>query len=68
MMIKDLLDMIEVINDNQPHKVSEVICIDCKYRWLSVRPTKTLLKDLECPWCGKQGYVIETGEIADTQN
>jgi hypothetical protein len=23
----------------------------------------TLLKDLECPQCGKQGYVIETGEI-----
>lgn len=50
------------INENQPHKVSEVICIDCKYRWLAVRPTITLLKDLECPLCGKQGFVIETGE------
>lgn len=46
-----------------PHKVSEVICINCKYRWIAVRPTKTLLKDLECPWCGLQGYVIETGEV-----
>jgi hypothetical protein len=27
----------------------------------------TLLKDLECPQCGKQGYVIETGEIIDTE-
>ena len=35
--------MIKDINDNQPHKVSEVICIDCKYRWLAVRPTVTLL-------------------------
>lgn len=57
--------MIKDINDNQPHKVSEVICIGCKYRWLAVRPTKTLLKDLECPRCSKQGYVIETGEIVD---
>lgn len=49
--------------ENIPHKVSEVICIDCKYRWLAVRSTNTLLKDLECPQCGLQGYVIETGEI-----
>lgn len=50
------------INENTPHKVSEVICINCKYRWLAVRPVDTLLKDLECPYCGMQGYVIETGE------
>lgn len=49
--------------ENIPHKVSEVICIDCKYRWIAARPTNTLLKDLECPRCGLQGYVIETGEI-----
>lgn len=55
------------INENRPHKVSEVICINCKYRWLAVRPTITLLKDLECPWCGKQGYVIETGETIDNE-
>ena len=23
---------------------------------------KTILKDLECPNCNKQGYTIETGE------
>lgn len=50
------------INENLLHKVSEVICINCKYRWLAVRPVDTLLKDLECPYCGMQGYVIETGE------
>jgi uncharacterized paraquat-inducible protein A len=58
--------MIKDINDNQPHKVSEVICINCKYRWLAVRPTTTLLKNLECPRCHIQGYVIETGETIDT--
>lgn len=51
------------IEENLPHKVSEVICINCKYRWLAVRPTDTLLKDLECPQCRQQGYAIETGEI-----
>ncbi len=51
------------IEEYMPHKVSEVICIDCKYRWIGVRPTYTLLKDLECPQCGLQGYVVETGEV-----
>ena len=51
------------IEENMPHKVSEVICIGCKCRWISVRPTGTPLKDLECPQCGQQGFVIETGEI-----
>ena len=50
------------INDNIPHKVTEVICIKCYKRWIAVRPVNTKLKDLECPNCGK-GYVIETGEI-----
>lgn len=54
--------MVVSIEENIPHKVSEVICIDCKYRWIAVRPTETLLKKLECPKCGQQGYVIETGE------
>ena len=31
------------INENLLHKVSEVICVDCKYRWIAVRPTDTLL-------------------------
>lgn len=47
-----------------PHKVSEVICIKCGKRWISVRPVKTLLKQLECPNCGS-GFVIETGEELD---
>ncbi len=51
------------INENIHHRVSEVICVKCAYRWFAVRTVNTLLKDLECPWCGKQGFVIETGEI-----
>ena len=51
------------INDNIPYKKSEVICVNCSYRWLAERQVTKPLKDIECPWCGKQGFVIETGEI-----
>jgi endogenous inhibitor of DNA gyrase (YacG/DUF329 family) len=54
------------IEKNIPHKVSEVICIGCAKRWLAVRPTGTLLKDISCPACGKGG-VIETGEIMEVK-
>lgn len=50
------------ISDNQPHKVSEVICVHCGWRWLALRPVTVMLKELECPDCKNQGYVIETGE------
>lgn len=49
------------IEEHTPYAVSEVICVKCHKRWISVRPQKTLLKDIECPNCGK-GYVIKTGE------
>ena len=51
------------IEELLPHKVSEVICINCKYRWIATRPCECKLKNLECPACNKQGYTIETGEI-----
>ena len=56
--------MIIPIEEAMPHRVSEVICVKCGKRWISVRPTVTLLKNLECPNCGK-GFVINTGEELD---
>jgi DNA-directed RNA polymerase subunit RPC12/RpoP len=56
--------MIESIDARKPHMVSEVICVRCGKRWISIRPEGTLLKDLECKNCGA-GYVIETGQILD---
>ena len=44
------------------HKVSQVICLQCKRRWISARPVETTLDQLECPDCGEQGFAIETGE------
>ena len=56
------MDKIVPIEANMPHKVSEVICVFCGHRWISVRPCVTLLKKLECPNCLKTGGVIETGQ------
>lgn len=53
------------IKDNEPHKVSEVVCLYCKHRWIAVRHIDVKLKNLECPECKRQGYVIETGEILE---
>ena len=50
------------IEGKMEHKTSEVICINCKYRWLAVRPITVRLKDLECPKCNAVGNIIETGE------
>ena len=55
------------INENVPHKVSEVICVKCGKRWIAVRPVGTRLSDLECVNCGA-GYVIETGEELDFED
>lgn len=54
------------IEDHMPHKVSEVICVKCGKRWISARPEGVMLKELECPNCGK-GYVIETGEVINDE-
>ena len=35
------------IESNLVHKVSEVICVQCGYRWIASRPNQTLLKQLE---------------------
>lgn len=58
---------IQYIEENLPHKTSEDVCLGCRKRWIAVRPIATLLKDLECPKCHKQGYVIEPGEIIDNE-
>ena len=50
------------MEDYEEHTVSEVICVKCGKRWIAVRPSKTLLKQLECPECGLAGYAIETGQ------
>ena len=45
-----------------PHTVSELICLNCKKRWIAARPETVLLKEIQYPKCNKQGYAIETGQ------
>ena len=54
------------IEKNKPHKLSKVVCLKCLHMWIAVRTEETLLKNLECPECFKIGFVIETGEVMDT--
>lgn len=59
----NIIDM----QERMMHLVSEVICVKCCYRWVSVRLVITLLKEIECPGCGNVGFVIETGEVMDDE-
>lgn len=56
------------ITENQPHLVSEVICVKCFKRWIDVRPADLWLKDLECPNCGMSHTIIETGQILEDED
>ena len=55
-------------NDLKFHKededftIEEVMCVKCLHRWIGVLPEGTLLKNVECPKCRKQGYSILTGQ------
>lgn len=63
----NIINFEEEIEKRLPYKVSEVICINCHYRWISVRPKTLLLKQLKCPNCDCSSYVIETGEDLDNE-
>lgn len=55
------------IEKNMEHTISEVVCLKCLHRWICVRPSSVLLKEIECT-CGSTGYVIETGqELPDNE-
>lgn len=59
---------LEIVYDdsNKPHEVCEVACLKCLHRWIAVYPTMTWLKELECPCCHNQGFVIKTGQTIET--
>lgn len=53
------------INKNVPHEVAELMCVHCGYRWIGVFRSDTILKDIVCPKCDIEGFVIETGQILE---
>lgn len=50
---------------DEPCKFSEVVCLKCLHRQISVRPVGAPLKVLQCSQCGESGFIIETGEDFD---
>lgn len=62
-----VIDFTTIKEDITGHFVHEAICVMCLNRWISVRPIGTLLKELECPNCGKVGYVIATGQEMEVE-
>lgn len=51
---------IHTIEENLPHRIHEVMCVECKRRWLAVSPVTVLLRDYECS-NGHIGFVVATG-------
>lgn len=54
--------MIVDFDEYKEHVVQEVVCLKCLQRWVAVYPSGTWLKDIECPNCHEQGFVIATGQ------
>jgi len=54
------------LNNYGDFTVSEVICVNCKSRWLSARHSEVYLRNIPCPKCGP-GFVIETGEMLEEE-
>lgn len=53
---------IHTFDYNKPKSVSEVICINCKSRWICIRDKEQKLKQIKCNKCETTGFVIETGQ------
>lgn len=50
----------------EPHLTGELICLRCGYRYIGTWNEKTWLKDLYCPYCDIQGFLIGTGQIMES--
>lgn len=57
------MNKISHIEEAVDHILQELICINCKYRFLDLSPSTLWLKQLECPNCKETGYLINTGEV-----
>ena len=60
----EIYNFIDRDDDNEeglPHEVSELICLRCFRRRITVYPTSLLLADMECE-CGAVGFLIKTGQ------
>lgn len=63
-----IINLQEIKNNQSEHIVQPCICLECRRRFVDVRPYGVLLKDLECPGCHTIGNIIGSGEIIDGEN
>lgn len=68
MNIVNFEDKVDQITANQPHEVSELMCIKCGYRYIGVYPESTPLKSMQCPSCDTVGWMIKTGQTIDSSS
>jgi DNA-directed RNA polymerase subunit RPC12/RpoP len=57
-----LPDNVVCIEAYLPHEVTELVCLRCRHRWISVHRTNTNLREYRCPRCRRMGMVIHTGQ------
>ena len=53
------------IESNLPHIVEELMCINCKFRYIGTRSIRVKLKNIVCPKCNQVGFIISTGELIE---
>lgn len=61
------MGIIHELEENLPHEVAELICLNCHRRWIGVYPQQTLLKDIQCK-CRATGLVIKTGQTLESED
>ena len=58
----NLQDITNTVSTNRIVRNVELMCVKCGKRWETALPLYTSLKDIRCPLCGLDGYVINTGQ------
>lgn len=62
---KQIIDLEDYKTSLKPHITKELICINCKHRYIGVYPVDLFMCQLECPKCKKRGFIIGTGQEID---
>lgn len=64
-MPDSIISLEDYKTENEPHITKEVICLNCKHRYIAVYPADIWMVKLECPKCKKRGFIIGTGQDLD---
>lgn len=45
--------------------VQDLICLKCRHRHISVHPDIAKLRFMQCPKCGRVGFIVATGQALE---